>query len=65
MFLFLSFLLLIPVGVHHQFTDPGIPFSSKTIQWVLTFGIFYPSLITAFTVFAALEMGARKRGVWA
>jgi cytochrome c oxidase subunit 1 len=59
---FISFLLLIPVGVHHQFTDPGIPFSSKTIQWLLTFGIFYPSLVTAFTVFAALEMGARKRG---
>ena len=59
---FIAFLLLIPVGVHHQFTDPGIPFSSKTIQWLLTFGIFYPSVITAFTIFAALEMGARKRG---
>jgi cytochrome c oxidase subunit 1 len=59
---FISFLLLIPVGVHHQFTDPGIPFSSKTIQWLLTFGIFYPSMVTAFTIFAALEMGGRANG---
>lgn len=59
---FISFLLLLPVGVHHQFTDPGIPFSSKTIQWLLTFGIFYPSMVTAFSVFAYLEQGGRKRG---
>ena len=31
-----SFLVLsTPVGVHHQFTDPGIPMSSKTLQWLL------------------------------
>lgn len=59
---FISFILLLPVGVHHQFTDPGIPFSSKTIQWLLTFGIFYPSMVTAFSVIAALEQGGRKRG---
>ncbi len=59
---FVMFLLLIPVGVHHQFTDPGIAFSSKTIQWLLTFGIFFPSIVTLFSVVAALEMGARKRG---
>ena len=59
---FVSFLLLIPVGIHHQFTDPGIVFSSKAIQWLLTFGIFYPSMVTAFSVIAALEMGGRRRG---
>lgn len=59
---FLSFLVLLPVGVHHQFTDPGIPISSKSIQWVLTFAIFYPSMVTAFSVFSALEGGARRRG---
>jgi cytochrome c oxidase subunit I len=59
---FLSFLLLLPVGVHHQFTDPGIPFSSKTIMWVLTFAIFFPSTVTAFSVVAALENGGRRRG---
>lgn len=59
---FLAFLVLIPVGVHHQFTDPGIPFSSKTISWVLTFAIFYPSAVTAFSVFTSLEGGGRSRG---
>ena len=59
---FIAFLLLIPVGVHHQFTDPGIPFSSKTIQWLLTFCIFYPSIITLFSVVSGLEEGARSRG---
>lgn len=59
---FIMFLLLIPVGVHHQFTDPGIAFSSKTIQWLLTFGIFFPSLVTLFSVVAGLEMGARANG---
>lgn len=59
---FIAFLLLLPVGVHHQFTDPGIPFTSKTIQWLLTFGIFFPSMVTFFSVIAALEDGARSRG---
>lgn len=59
---FIAFLVLIPVGVHHQFTDPGIPFSSKTISWVLTFAIFYPSTVTAFSVFTSLEGGAKSRG---
>lgn len=58
---FIAFLLLIPVGVHHQFTDPGIPFSSKTIQWLLTFCIFYPSIITLFSVVSGLEEGAKSR----
>ncbi|RMH68406.1 MAG: cytochrome C oxidase subunit I [Actinomyces sp.] len=59
---FLAFLILLPVGVHHQFTDPGIPFTSKSISWILTFFIFYPSTVTAFSVFASLEMGGRARG---
>lgn len=59
---FLAFLVLIPVGIHHQFTDPGIPFSSKTISWVLTFAIFFPSTVTAFSVFTSLEQGGRRRG---
>lgn len=59
---FLSFLVLLPVGVHHQFTDPGIAATSKTIQWALTFMIFFPSMITAFSVIAAIEQGGRRRG---
>ncbi len=59
---FLAFLLLIPVGVHHQFTDPGIPFESKAIMWVLTLAIFYPSTITLFSVVSSLEQGGRNAG---
>jgi len=60
---FIMFLVLsIPVGFHHQYTDPGIPASMKFIHAVLTFGVFYPSLITAFSIVAALELGGRNRG---
>lgn len=59
---FISFLILLPVGVHHQFTDPGIPFTSKTIQWLLTFCIFFPSMVTFFSVIGALEIGGRANG---
>ena len=59
---FLSFIVLIPVGIHHQFTDPGIPFSSKSVSFILTFFIFYPSTVTAFSVFASLESGGRAAG---
>ncbi|MCU0272089.1 MAG: cbb3-type cytochrome c oxidase subunit I [Acidimicrobiales bacterium] len=59
---FLAFLLLLPVGIHHQFTDPGIEFSSKTIQWGLTFAIFFPSTVTLFSVVASLEGAGRARG---
>jgi cytochrome c oxidase subunit I len=60
---FIMFLVLsLPVGVHHQFTDPGIPMSSKAIHYVLTVGVFFPSMVTAFTVMAALESGGRAAG---
>jgi cytochrome c oxidase subunit I len=60
---FVIFLILsIPVGFHHQYTDPGIPPPMKTLHLILTFGIFFPSVITAFTVMAALENGGRNRG---
>ncbi|HEU4698610.1 MAG TPA: cbb3-type cytochrome c oxidase subunit I [Gemmatimonadales bacterium] len=60
---FILFLLLSqPTGLHHQFTDPGIPESMKVVQGVLTFGVFFPSLATAFSVMAALEIGGRRRG---
>jgi cytochrome c oxidase subunit I len=60
---FILFLLLsIPTGMHHQYTDPGIGTGLKAIHGLLTFGIFFPSLATAFTVVAALEMGGRAHG---
>jgi cytochrome c oxidase subunit 1 len=60
---FLIFLVLsIPVGFHHQFTDPGVPVGWKWVHAVLTFGVFTPSLMTLFSVVAALETGGRARG---
>ncbi len=60
---FLMFLALsIPVGFHHQYTDPGVDAGMKAVHTVLTFGVFFPSLVTAFSVMAALEVGGRNRG---
>ena len=58
----LFLLLSIPTGMHHQYTDPGISTSMKAVQGVLTFGVFFPSLATAFSVMAALEIGGRRAG---
>jgi cytochrome c oxidase subunit I len=60
---FLLFLILsIPVGIHHQYADPGIHRSWKLLQAFLTFAVFFPSLLTFFNVVASLENGARARG---
>lgn len=60
---FILFLLLsIPTGFHHQYTDPGIPTTMKVMHGVLTFGVFFPSLATAFSVIASLEIGGRRAG---
>jgi cytochrome c oxidase subunit I len=58
----LFLLLSIPTGFHHQYTDPGISEGMKAVHAVLTFGVFFPSLATAFSVLAALEIGGRRRG---
>lgn len=60
---FWSFLVLsIPVGFHHQFSDPGIGSGWKLLHSLLTYGVFLPSAMTAFTVIASLEYAARRRG---
>jgi cytochrome c oxidase subunit I len=60
---FILFIVLsTPVGFHHQFMDPGIPASWKLFHSVLTFGILFPSFVTAFTVTASLEVAGRMRG---
>ncbi len=51
-----------PVGFHHQYTDPGIPQAWKYLHMIFTMGVGFPSLLTAFTVVASLEIGARARG---
>ena len=58
--LFIPFSL--PVGFHHMYTDPGVSMTSKFVHFFLTFVVFVPSMITAFTVVASLESGGRNRG---
>ena len=57
---FLFLLLSIPVGVHHQFSDPNIDRDTKFFQSLLTFGVALPSFITAFTIAASLEYAGKK-----
>src|SRR5699024_1596208 len=62
----LSFILLllfsIPVGFHHQLTEPGIDPFWKYMQVVLTFLVVIPSLMTAFSLFATFEARGRELG---
>lgn len=51
-----------PVGLHHQFQDPGIPAQFKLMHTFLTMAISFPSLVTAFTICASLEVAGRLRG---
>jgi cytochrome c oxidase subunit 1 len=59
---FLFLLLSVPVGVHHQFSDPNIERGTKFFQSLLTFGVTLPSFMTAFTISASLEYAGRIRG---
>ena len=60
---FMLFLLFsIPVGVHHQLTEPGIDGFWKFVQVVLTFFVVIPSLLTAFSMFATFELRGRELG---
>ena len=60
---FILFLLLsVPVGIHHQYVDPGIPEGFKFMMMTNTMFLLLPSLLTAFTVVASIEHGARQRG---
>ncbi|MDQ2050767.1 b(o/a)3-type cytochrome-c oxidase subunit 1 [Natronolimnohabitans sp. A-GB9] len=60
---FILFLLLsTPVGIHHQYLDPGIAEGFKFIAMTNTMFLLLPSLLTAFTVVASMEHGARQRG---
>ncbi|MEH7236516.1 b(o/a)3-type cytochrome-c oxidase subunit 1 [Bacillus sp. JJ1562] len=60
---FILFLLFsIPVGFHHQLTEPGIDPNWKFLQVVLTFMVIIPSLMTAFSLFASFELYGRSKG---
>src|SRR5690625_2071588 len=58
LFLFFS----IPVGFHHQLTEPGIDATWKFVQVSLTFMVVIPTLMTAFSLFATFEITGRKKG---
>jgi cytochrome c oxidase subunit I len=60
--LLLFLILSVPVGVHHQFSEPVFERGTKLFQSILTFGVAVPSFITAFTIAASLEYAGRKRG---
>ncbi|SFB99677.1 cytochrome c oxidase subunit 1 [Halobiforma haloterrestris] len=60
---FILFVLLsTPVGIHHQYLDPGISEGFKFIAMTNTMFLLLPSLLTAFTIIASMEHGARQRG---
>jgi cytochrome c oxidase subunit 1 len=56
-------LLSTPVGLHHEFLDPGVSAGWKWLHAALTYGVAIPSFMTAFAVFASFEIAARKAGV--
>jgi len=46
---FMLFIIFsIPVGTHHQYMDPAIGSQWKFLHMIFTFGVAFPSLITAF-----------------
>ncbi|MBV8172231.1 MAG: cbb3-type cytochrome c oxidase subunit I [Candidatus Eremiobacteraeota bacterium] len=62
----LAFLLLLilstPVGLHHEFMEPGIAAGWKWVHTMTTYGVVIPSIMTAFAIFASFEMSARAKG---
>ena len=51
-----------PVGLHHQFTDPGISPGYKYVQTIITMVVAAPSMLTAFNLIATMERAGRLRG---
>lgn len=61
-----TFILLLvlstPVGLHHQYLDPGVQAGWKWLHTVLTYGVVIPSFMTAFAIFASFEIAAKRAG---
>jgi cytochrome c oxidase subunit I len=51
-----------PIGIHHQYTEPAISTTWKAVHAFFTLLVAIPSLVTAFTLAASMEHGARERG---
>lgn len=62
----LTFIMLLllstPVGIHHQFMEPGISPTWKILHTVTTYGVAIPSFLTAFAIFATFELAALRQG---
>ena len=62
----LTFILLVllstPVGIHHEFTEPGISAGWKWLHTMTTYGVIVPSIMTAFAIFASFEIAAQRKG---
>lgn len=55
-------ILNIPGGFHHQIVDPGFSEGLKFMHVFMSLSISFPSLMTAFAMFAVLERTGRKKG---
>jgi cytochrome c oxidase subunit I len=51
-----------PVGLHHQYMEPAISSGWKFVHAFFTMLVAVPSLVTAFTLAASMEHGARQNG---
>ena len=49
-------------GFHHQIVDPGISEAVKYMHVFMSLSIGFPSLMTAFAMFAVFERTARRKG---
>ena len=52
----------VPGGFHHQIVDPGFTEGLKFMHLFMSLAIGFPSLMTAFALFATLERAGRHAG---
>ena len=55
-------ILNVPGGFHHQIIDPGFTEGLKYMHVFMSLSIAFPSLMTAFAMFATFERTGRKKG---
>ncbi|MBY7143075.1 cbb3-type cytochrome c oxidase subunit I [Virgibacillus sp. NKC19-3] len=55
-------ILNVPGGFHHQIVDPGFTEGLKFMHVFMSLSIAFPSLMTAFAMFAVFERTGRKKG---
>ena len=58
--LFLVFSM--PIGIHHLFADPQVGAGFKFVHAAMTAMVSVPTLLTAFTIVASVEIAGRLRG---